>query len=176
MIDSLLWVAAGLLLLYFLLVKKTDVSISQVQPIPALRNGKLIYTDDKKSEVFYSKKHKIRTRPDFLIKMPNGDVVPIEYKSRKSGIYPSDIEQVIATVIALRDKFPSINYAYILNRSGQHKRIDCNKNTDELLERISRSVWAVRAVANRKTVMPSITSVKKCQGCGERLICSHSKI
>ena len=55
-----------------------------IKPLKS-KHVKQIYNDEVEIIKFYSTRHKIIARPDFIYEHPDGTLAVVEYKSRKKG-------------------------------------------------------------------------------------------
>lgn len=139
--------------------------------IPQLAGAKLLYIDKRSMKSFISREHGIVAKPDFIVRSSSGDAV-VEYKSRYRGIYPSDRVQTIASVIAARSTYPGITKAYVINASGEHAEIDCNKATEELYEQIKEhAAMARRAKYDNKA---HFIRGPRCRSCSVKPLCKYA--
>lgn len=143
--------------------------------IPQLKGRKLIYCDTNNASIFRNKKHKIAAKPDFIVLDDNNNKIIVEFKSRNKGIYSSDINQLKASVIAVRDKYPNITIGYIINGSGEYKKIELNKSTDSIALEIKSLLNKIRLLKNGNQIQ-HIPEKHKCMRCGFNENCNYSVI
>ena len=139
--------------------------------ISELKNARMIYKDTN-NDYFTSYRHKIRAKPDFLYKLANGSIALVEYKSQRDSIRESDVSQVIAATLAVREKYPNLNIGFIYTRSGKVKCVDLNKSDEELINLISAELSIARQLENN--MRPQFTPQKdKCRVCPYNMACSN---
>ena len=133
--------------------------------------GKIIYADQgRKSKTFTSYRHKIRAKPDFLVKQQDGSLILLEYKSRQKPPNPSDVVQLVATAIAVKEQYPELNEGMVYTRAGK-RWVNLSGSTDELADRISVPLASARAVRANLSVCAT-PMVRKCRSCSYRTECS----
>lgn len=133
--------------------------------IPNLKGRRVIYCDSGYASIFRNKKHRIVSKPDFIVVDDKNRKIVVEYKGRKRGIYSSDINQLKATIVAVRDKHPGVVTGYVINDSGQYKKVDAYKSTELLVSEMKTQINNVRLI--KSGVCIEYTPVtKKCKGCG----------
>lgn len=160
MIDSLLIVL--LLLLAFFVI---GFIVTRTASSP-------LYSDKGiGSKVFKDKVRRIRAMPD-RIEGTQRSALLLEYKSRKGGVYNSDVVQAIASVLAARGSGINITGAQIHTRGGSVKTIELGD--DASLERkIKHPLMNARIVMSGG--VPKATHQKvKCRGCGYNQVCEYS--
>lgn len=141
---------------------------------PARRGARTLYLDvDGASRVFESRRYGIRAKPDKLERCRDGGVELVELKSRpRRRPYPSDVAQVIAATLAVREAGLDVRAARLETPVGSHA-IDLDASDDALFRRIRPAVGIARQVA--AGVEPRATpAVAKCGGCGYRDLCPHA--
>ncbi len=140
------------------------------QDTPFGFKARLFYSDKGiKSRVFTSNKYKLAAKPDFIYQLANGDYVLIEYKSRKGRVYPSDIQQVLAAIIATRSVYP-IREAYVHTDTTRLK-IDATVSDEELFDNIKRNYELTKQIKQGKKVEVCYKSDYKCNTCSMRKHC-----
>lgn len=139
------------------------------------KKAKLIYNGEHQSGYFASYRHRIRAKPDFMYLNRDGTVCIVEYKSRRSGIRRSDITQLIATAIAVKDDSQyDVRCGYVLTRGGSRQRVNLNKTTDELVSDIQTALHEARQIKKGNQPIPQ-PEHRKCRGCGFRQTCRYAK-
>lgn len=132
--------------------------------------GKVVYADEgRKSGQFESYKYRIKAKPDFLIREPSGELVLVEYKSRLKNPNPSDVEQLIASAICVKEKYPDLSQGMVYTRGGK-KMVDLSGSVDELAQQIWLSLQSARRAKCGVEVRPS-PSLPKCRSCSYNNIC-----
>ena len=141
---------------------------------PHLRSAQVLYIDDVKlNKIFRSQRFRIQGKPDAILRITPGTTVIVEYKSRHHGIYDSDVTQLIATAIAVRETYPDVHEGYVVLGSGKYKRIDLTASTGDLFRAIEGEVIATREAKSGKPP-EYIPVVHKCKKCGVRYACARS--
>lgn len=145
--------------------------------IPSLQDKgvKMIYNSEYDDRTYKCYKHRIKARPDFIYEHPEKSLTIVEYKSRKNGIMPSDINQLVATGIAVKSECSdkSVTKGYVMTAGHSYQSFDLSKNIDELASFIDRPTRAIRNIFKDIEPKPQ-ASVKKCGGCGYRDKCNHA--
>ena len=163
------------ILVIAVVVYQQNVSRTPQQLIRDLKDAKLIYNGEKESGYFSSYNHKIRAKPDFMYQHTDGSISIVEYKSRQSGVKQSDVSQLIATAIAVKDDTQNnIKFGYVLTKGGSQKKIDLDKGSSDLDQYIHAALKEARDILNGSGATPS-PSRQKCSGCGFRGVCSYAK-
>jgi CRISPR/Cas system-associated exonuclease Cas4 (RecB family) len=137
-------------------------------------NATLYFNGETRDKIFNSYKHRIRAVPDFIYKYEDGSAAIVEFKSRKAGIRSSDIKQLIATAIAVKDSTNlNIKYGFVLNGGGVYKKVDLNKSSADLVKSIQIVLSITRNIKNE--IEPTPNPIKnKCKSCGFRDDCEYS--
>lgn len=140
--------------------------------IPLLKHEgtryKKIYSDSGGGGyAFRSKRFKIKAKPDVLYKILNDDsYIIVEYKSRENeSIYISDENQLIATAIAVKEKYPSLKEGYIYTKGGGFKRINLNHSQHELFQQIAKEVRQTRRIETGNLPRGYQRDGRKCKTC-----------
>ena len=139
------------------------------------RAGDRITLDDypagSRRRAFVNTRYRVRARPDKLIERPHGRSSFSEYKDRRSGIYPSDRAQIIATALACRGAGVDVREAFLQTRTRRF-RVDIDMSTEELARRIDQPLTdARRAILG---IPPSPLPTKpKCDACSVRSRCAY---
>ncbi|MCF6767597.1 Dna2/Cas4 domain-containing protein [Thiotrichales bacterium 19S11-10] len=144
--------------------------------IPALKvaDAKLIFNGEYEDKIFSCMDHRVRAKPDFLYELSDGSIAIVEYKSRKKGVMPSDVSQLIATAIAVKGHYKNqVKKGYILTGRGSYKEVNLDMSSHRLVKSIEYQIRAVRDIIRGKE--PKLTpNPNKCQNCGFRHICTFS--
>lgn len=147
--------------------------------IPSLRdkNIKLIFNGEHEVQICTCTHHKIKAKPDFVYEHPDKSLTVVEYKSRRKGVMPSDITQLIATAIAVNGHYigKSVKSGYVLTGSGAYQKIDLDKSSDEMMLHIQEPLSEVRNILKGVAPTPKPTP-QKCRGCGFRNNCFYSQV
>lgn len=163
------------ILVIAVVVYQQNVSRTPQQLIRDLKDAKLIYNGEKEAGYFSSYNYKIRAKPDFMYQHEDGSISIVEYKSRQSGVKQSDISQLIATAIAVKDEIQhNVKFGYVLTKGGSQKKINLDRSSNDLI----RDIWTVlkeaRDILNGAIATPNPTR-QKCSGCGFRRSCKYAK-
>lgn len=150
-----------------------QVAKSTPPPIPGLKNKRLLYVDNGKKRAFRSKKYRIKAKPDYVYRIDRETDAVVEYKHRDGKIYRSDEVQLIASVIAAREKYRNIKIGYIYTRDGTYRTYRLDVPTSELIARIEQELHAARNAANGIET-PANRAPNKCRRCGVRYACNKA--
>jgi len=141
-----------------------------------LRNrlpSNIVYLDTTRSKVFESQVYKIKAKPDELSYEVENELSMTEYKSRESGVYPSDRAQMIATAIAVRESGHDVSVGYLQTGNGKRHKVNLSGSTEQLYSKIA--LHAKNARLASKGIEPEATPFKfKCNSCAYRTQCPHS--
>lgn len=134
--------------------------------------GKLVYADNgRKSRSFINKIFGLSAKPDFIYQTTPDAYTLIEYKGRNKKVYPSDIAQTIASVIAARTKF-NIQKAFVHTDTFK-KEVDVNKPDHVLYEEIRELVEMTRQIQNKQKVTKCFPHYWKCKTCSMAARCER---
>jgi len=161
-----------IIVVFLAVVIYSRLPLKPEQVIPELKekNAVLIYLDSDTKKVFASKTYKIKAKPDFLYKMPDDSYIIVEYKSRSGSVKNSDIAQLIATAIAVKETYPTLYTGYIYTQGRHIKKIDLKPSANQLFESIKQEVHQVRQIEAGRA--PAFQPKKEhCQVCVLRRIC-----
>ena len=126
--------------------------------------GKLVYADSgRKSRSFINKIFGLSAKPDFIYETSSNEYTLVEYKGRNKHVYPSDIAQTIASVIAARTKY-NIQKAFVQTDTFR-KEINVNKPDHVLYEEIESLVDMTRQIQNKQEVTTCFPQHVKCKTC-----------
>lgn len=133
----------------------------------------LLYADQgRKSRAFVSRRYGIRAKPDFLIKLKDGRIALVEYKSRSNDrIYESDIVQAKASVLAAREAYP-VEVMFI-KTNHRLKAIPIPRDSDVLYREILRHVELARRAQRGELLGEYTANVNQCQTCSVRAGCQR---
>lgn len=136
-------------------------------------DGWVVYTDSgEKSRVFVSKKWGIKAKPDFVIRLRRGGYALVEFKTRASGrLFPSDVAQVKATVLALRGEF-HVTEAYVLAGTARHK-IDVSKSSWRIYKEIRTEVEQAKRAESGELILVYPATTASCKNCSQRQGCEN---
>lgn len=169
-----IFVVIGIIILFVLLAINSFFRSRPKKPVQVIKelkanNAKKIFTDNGKKN-FNSTKYKISARPDFIYEEPDGSKIIVEYKSRNNPVRESDIIQLIATAIAVKESHPTVCKGFIYTQGNHIEIVDLSKSIDELANSISNEIIKMRAIKMR--VRPSFEPIEShCFACGFRDAC-----
>lgn len=127
------------------------------------------YIDAGRSQVFYSKRYKISAKPD-LVENKN---TLVEKKSRRKGVYPSDIAQLIAATLAVRSKY-DIRDGYVVNQT-ERKQVDLTGSDSELFALI-RTEYEYAVMIKKGKQPPPSPAQWKCRSCQFKGRCKYAVV
>ena len=137
--------------------------------------GKVIYADSRSNvTTFRSYRYRIKSRPDYIVAMPDGNYAILEYKSRLRGIFRGDVQQLIAGAIAVKESCPKKNFTVgmVFNASGETQTIDLRPSVANLAKSIDKGMGVARQVRSRQAIRHQ-SEAGKCRPCGHRVSCQH---
>jgi CRISPR/Cas system-associated exonuclease Cas4 (RecB family) len=131
-------------------------------------SGVITYADQgKKGSYFISKRYGIVAKPDFIVQLSTGENAIVEFKSRANGrLYGSDIAQVKASALAVREKMP-IQRAYVMAGTRRHE-IYLAKNDETLFSEIQKEVEYTRRAAQGELIMEFTKNPQQCAHCTQK--------
>ncbi len=132
----------------------------------------VLYEDKgRSSRVLVDPVNRIRSKPD-MIKGPKHSALLIEYKSRDGKVYPSDIAQAYAGVLAARADGIVITRAEVHTKSQKYTLPAIHSN-ESIVSRISDPLNSARIVASGgvPTAKPQLY---KCRSCSYKKHCPHA--
>lgn len=135
--------------------------------------GELLFADQGvKSRAFVSKKYGIRAKPDFLIRLKDGRVALVEYKSRSNGrIYESDIMQAKASVLAAREVYP-VEVMFI--KAGTRiQQVPIPRDSDSLYREVERYAELVRRANKGELIREFCSNQHQCKTCSVQAHCQR---
>jgi hypothetical protein len=132
--------------------------------IPILRSGELEYCGEPGTKMIYNRRWKVRGRPDFVFKMPDGSHSLVEFKSRKTRVYPKDIVQTKASVLVASGKYRNIKKAYVLLGSGEWTEVALPSSVDALADELMPHVRRARKIKYGQRA-PALTPGNHCIAC-----------
>jgi CRISPR/Cas system-associated exonuclease Cas4 (RecB family) len=134
-------------------------------------DGKLIWVDEGQStKPFFNHLYRILGKPDFMYKIKGG-VLAVEYKSRKSGVYESDIVQAKCAALAARGNGYRV-IKIMVKADSDSKVISLPGDNQILYNEIKRYIDICRDTKAGKTA-PALPSRRKCRSCAYRYTCNH---
>lgn len=134
--------------------------------------GKIVYIDTKQNnKALVSKEYDLLAKPDFIFQEPNGGCVLVEYKSRSSGIYDSDLKQVYASAICARENGFKIVRAIIATKTKNYD-VDLKSSNKQLYSLVNSEVEFIRSVNEKRVISAPVYPFKaKCRSCGYKSTC-----
>jgi len=135
-------------------------------------NGKLVWVDEgRNTKPFFNKQFEVLGKPDLMYKIKNG-VLAVEYKSRMSVIYQSDIVQAKSAALAARGSGYNV-IRILLKTTKTEKYIDLPQSDQKLYKDIESFVSIARR-AKKGYPMKALPNVFKCRSCAYAGSCKHS--
>lgn len=137
--------------------------------------GDLVYADQgRNSTLFVSDRYGIKAKPDFIIRLPNGNNAIAEYKSRSNNVYQSDIVQVKASALAVRAHMP-LQQAFVVLKN-RRQEIPLPKDDEELYREIECHVkWAREIKTQKALIMVGCKNRNQCNNCSIRHNCQINR-
>lgn len=130
---------------------------------------KVLYKDTgPRSRVFINKRYGIAAKPDAILQTPDG-IVGVEYKSRRHGIYLSDIVEAKAAALAARSKYRIC--AIQIKNQTQSKVFPLPKNDADLYNEIKH--YKELADAAQHQLLHAEPHPAKCRACPVNRHCSE---
>jgi CRISPR-associated exonuclease Cas4 len=174
-IIALLWLFGAFIFLYDVL-KNTQLA-DEIRRLHGIYKGKIEYTDklDNKSKMLYSKKHKLRGKPDYIVKI-NNKYIPVEIKTGKvpKGPHFSHIIQ-IATYCLLIEENYKIRPPYGIISYGKESKHKINYDS-QLQDLLQEKIGEMRQCIKRGKAHRNHRRVGKCGSCSRRSECSEKLI
>lgn len=168
MIDQLLYLllgAAGLTVVFYsidrLFTKKDKLGI----------DGKLIWTDEgRKTKPFFNNVYDVLGKPDLMYKIKGG-ILAVEYKSRKSNIYESDIVQTKCAALAARGSGYKV-IKFLVITAASKKYFDLPRSDKALYKEIEPYIVYTRQ-SKTGGKLPATPGRYKCKSCAFNHKCSY---
>ncbi len=139
--------------------------------------GQLIYSDTelRSEEVLLSRRHGLVGKPDALVRLPSGEVIPVERKRRNAPRQPYDADLAQATVYCIlveeaygrTPPFMRVQYA---DRSFDEPYTPARKQS------VLLAAEQIRRARRLATVNRSHAIAGKCRGCSQRQNCDQSLV
>ena len=125
--------------------------------------GKLIYVDKgRETKPFFNNRYKVLGKPDLMYKQKIG-ILAVEYKSRNSNIYESDIVQAKAAALAARGKGFKVNRILVKTKTNE-KYITLPLSDRMLYTQIQKYVEIAKTASQGKSQNAHPTRFK-CMSC-----------
>lgn len=139
---------------------------------PSQKGERILYQDKgERSRVFVNKRFGIAAKPDTILRTDEGDIC-IEFKSRKKGVYPSDIAEAKAAALAARSKYRII--AIEIRNQTECQKFYLPKDDKLLYSEIQQYVEMAK-VANTE-LLPATPQKIKCNSCPVNQNCNQRAI
>ncbi|RJG38770.1 CRISPR-associated protein Cas4 [Motilimonas pumila] len=131
--------------------------------------GKEIWRDEgKHTKAFVNHHYQIVGKPDHIFESHSGEIIAVEFKSRKGRVYESDIVQTLASCLALRSEM-DVQRALVCT---QTTKVELNLGSDQdLWERIQGYAFQVKTATQGQVIQEYRPSIAKCQSCSVRAHC-----
>lgn len=135
--------------------------------------GDLLFADQgRKSKAFVSKKYGIRAKPDFLIRLKDGRVALVEYKSRSNGrIYESDLVQAKASVLAARVAYP-VEVMFIKTPT-RLQQVPIPRDSDALYREVEQYAELARRAVKGELIRIFSSNTYQCETCSVKAHCQR---
>ncbi|MFC5079510.1 hypothetical protein VTH8203_01497 [Vibrio thalassae] len=164
---EILWLVAACYLAIQALMLALDKLYLIVRPLPETQfgfKGHLVYCDDKpNSKCFVNHRYQLSAKPDFIYRTGRRSYTVVEYKSRNAPVKESDINQLIAAVVAARPTYPITN-AFVVTKK-QSKQIPIYNSTHANYKRIAHLHKIARRIKH-SNYYPKPKKAKQCFQCG----------
>jgi CRISPR/Cas system-associated exonuclease Cas4 (RecB family) len=136
--------------------------------------GKLLYADlGRKSKLFTSYRYRIKAKPDFIIQLLNGENAIAEYKDRNGPAYCSDIAQVKASALAVREEIP-LQHGFVVTRNGRYP-VPLHPDSEQLHSEIAEYIELARRVKGKQLILQYAANPRQCPNCSLRHGCHKFK-
>lgn len=136
-------------------------------------DGELLFADKgRASKAFVSMKYGVRAKPDFLIRLADGRVALVEYKSRNSDrVYESDIVQAKVSALAARVAYPVETVFVKTKRRLQEFPIP--RSDDALYGQVKEYVELARRAEQGELLCVFTSNLYQCKTCSVRSSCQR---
>ena len=138
------------------------------------KNAKLIWVDEGiNTEPFFNRPYRIFGKPDALYYV-QGNVIAVEFKSRKGKIYDADRIQALTAALASRGAGYKVRQV-VVKSSTDIERIDLPEEDKALHELVKKDIEAARAIksGHQANAKPESTKCQACaynNHCGEKIL------
>lgn len=170
MMSILLWLFVVFFLLFVFFIRQgKSAPKGRVLGI----EGELLYADQgRKSKAFVCKKYRVRAKPDFLIRLKDGRVALVEYKSRSNDrVYISDIVQAKVSVLAARVDYPvEVMFIKTPNRLLE---IPITRDSDKLHREVEHYIGLARRAQKGELLRDFTPNLNQCKTCSVRTSCQR---
>ena len=169
-VIAMLWLFGSFIFLYNVL-KNAELA-DEIRRLHGIYKGKIEYADklDKKSKMLFSKKHRIRGKPDYIVKIKD-KYIPVEIKTGKvpKGPHFSHIVQIAAYCLLISEKYNKRPPYGIISYSKESKH---KINYDEKLEKILlEQLEGMRECIKQGSAHRNHKRPGKCRSCSRRAEC-----
>jgi len=158
----------GLFLLYqvFGFFRKGGSTVSNHLGI----DGELLYADlGRGAKRFVSSRYGIMAKPDFILRLRDGQNAIAEYKDRGGRVYCSDVAQVKASALAVREEMP-LQRAFVVTRNGPVE-IPLNPDSKKLHAEIAEYIEWARRIRRKELIRVYAANPKQCDSCSLKRHC-----
>ncbi len=136
--------------------------------------GELIWQDSgRETKYFINNEFDVYGKPDLMYRKENGKILLVEFKSRKGGIYLSDIIQTKAAALAARGAGYDIDEILVKTRGKEryYKLSNCNS---DLYREIERFVKIAQSSSYYNSDLVGTPENRKCYSCAYKHSCKYS--
>lgn len=149
------------------------VVVTKTRPTNKLGiKGKLVWYDkNNRKKPFFNKKYKVFGKPDLIYKTLQGYLL-VEFKSRKGGIFESDITQAKAAALAARYNGYKIS-DILIKTATEEKYITIPTLDSELHDDIESAIKIAR-LAKNGSALKALPYPRKCRACAFNHDCHYS--
>jgi CRISPR-associated exonuclease Cas4 len=146
--------------------------IDERRRVLGLPSGDLVYEDaDGQGEILYSDQVPLIGKPDYIIKLSNGQLVPIELKlsiQNATSPYSNHVMQIAAYCLILED------YSEVPPTHGVLRYADCDFTVDytpALRKKVIRLLSEMQSCNEKQRPQLARQRVTKCRACMFQPIC-----
>lgn len=138
-------------------------------------SGELAYSDTaaEDARVLISERYGLKGKPDALVRIPSGEIVPVERKKSRAPRrpYEGDLVQAAAYCVLVEENYgqspPFMRIQYADACSDEPYTAEWKQAVLRTCEQVRQARW--RGMANRSHSMPG-----KCRACGQRPNCDQA--
>ena len=149
-----------------------ELLLDERRRVLGLPSGDLVYEDaDGQGEILYSDQVPLIGKPDYIIKLPNGQLVPIELKLSVQNVtspHSNHIMQIAAYCLILED------YSEVPPAYGVLRYADCDFTIDytpALRKKVIRLLSEMGNCDEKQRPQLARQRVTKCRACTFQPIC-----
>ncbi|HLG76885.1 MAG TPA: CRISPR-associated protein Cas4 [Ktedonobacteraceae bacterium] len=170
---GLLLLAVAILLLFFNERRFQRVRLAEEkQKVLGLPAGELVYEDaDGLGEPLSSSTHPLLGKPDYVVRLPDGRLVPIELKLSAQNVtapYPNHVIQVAAYCLILEDYAEASPTHGIIRYADREFTVDY---TPALRKKVLRYLDEMSRCSEQEPPPLAKQSAAKCRSCAFQPIC-----